>query len=68
VGKRVAAYGRVFDGLSAARVVARWAGGSHELTLDGRYFVGGTPAMYGHRVTVVVYDSSGREIARVPNP
>jgi hypothetical protein len=52
--------------LPAARVVVHWAGGAHELTLHGRYFVGGTPAMYGQKLTaVVVYDGSGREIARI---
>ena len=57
--------GVLFAPAVAARVVARWHGGSHVLTLNGHYFAGGSPSMYGHldSYSIVAYDESDHIIA-----
>jgi hypothetical protein len=48
-----------------ARVVVRWNGGAETLSLRGRSFVGGSPAMDEKTGYVLVaYDSLGHRIAR----
>jgi hypothetical protein len=61
-------YGEIVSSrLHAARIVVRWKGGSHRLVLRGRYFAGGSPALYSHLpFTLVAYDAAGREVARGP--
>jgi hypothetical protein len=62
--------GEVTTAAKPARVVIEWSGGSHALTLHGRYFAGGSPAIYAHirRLTIVAYDSAGHVLARQHQP
>lgn len=50
---------------SPTRLVVRWNGASHTMTLHDHYFAGGSPAMFGQvsSMTLVAYDRAGRVIA-----
>ena len=64
-------YGEVVSmSLHASRIGVTWHGGTHDLVLQGRYFVGGTSAMYHHAppYALVAYDATGREVARSSSP
>jgi hypothetical protein len=68
-GGRVPSFvsGKIAATAPVERVVVRWRGGSHALTLHGESFVGGSPAMdMKTGYTLVAYDDRGREIARQP--
>jgi hypothetical protein len=61
--------GAVYPKLHAARVAVVWHGGSHDLTLRGNWFIGGSRSFYVPPLrkfpfVVVAYDSAGRELAR----
>lgn len=57
--------GELVTSASPTRLVARWSGGSHVLTLRHHYFAGGSLAMFGNvqSLTLVAYDRRGHVIA-----
>jgi hypothetical protein len=57
--------GELVTTVSPTRLIARWDGGSHELTLHHHYFAGGSPAMYGQTssLKIIAYDRHGHTIA-----
>jgi hypothetical protein len=57
--------GELVTTISPTRLIAKWHGGSHELTLHHHYFAGGSPAMYGQTstLTLIAYDRHGHTIA-----
>ncbi len=61
--------GQLVTSASPTRLVARWSGGSHELTLHDHYFAGGSPGMFGQvsSMTLVAYDRAGHVIASWQN-
>jgi hypothetical protein len=61
--------GELVTSASPARLVAKWAGGAHELTLHNHYFAGGSPAMFGQvpSLNLVAYDRHNRVIASWQN-
>jgi hypothetical protein len=61
--------GELVTTISPTRLIAKWYGGSHELTLHHHYFAGGSPAMYGQTstLTLIAYDRHGHTIAHWHN-
>jgi hypothetical protein len=58
--------GEIITTVPVARVVVRWHGGSHVLPLHGRYFVGGTRAMYAKdALELIAYSQTGDQVARI---
>jgi hypothetical protein len=57
--------GELVTTISPTRLIAKWDGGSHELTLHHHYFAGGSPAMYGQTstLTLIAYGRHGHTIA-----